>query len=275
MITSKRSLFLAVLVVLPVSCGGAAETTTPKTPEGQALELAVVHESCDVESSKAQKIDTNGDGKPDLVHVMSDGREVCRMIDFNFDGVPDTWIYFDEQGRIRRRESDFDRDGKLDEVAKYVNGEIVEKDRELTLDGKFDTWDFYVNGKLHHRLRDSNGDGKIDEWWTWPDPDKPECAVIAVDMNGDGKPDPGTEIDQCAPAIATQQASAAPAVAGDGGTGAAKPVTDDGLGAPAVPPKPAGGDAGVTEPAKAPAAGAGGAAKTSAPKGGAGKKGAK
>jgi hypothetical protein len=273
MITSMRSLFLAVLACAPVSCGGATETTTPKTPEGQTLQLAVAHEPCDVDSSKAQKIDTNGDGKPDVVHVMSDAREVCRMIDFNHDGVPDTWMYFDEQGRLRRRESDFDRDGKIDEVAIFVNGEIVEKDREMTLDGKFDTWDFYANGKIHHRLRDSNGDGKIDEWWTWPDPDKPECAVVATDLNGDGKPDQGTEIDQCAPAkAAPQAASAAPVAVGDGGSGAAKPVTDDGLGASAV----SGGDAGAFAPVKPSAADAGGvAAKTSATKADSGRKGAK
>ena len=54
-------------------------------------------------------------------------------------------------GAIRARESDFDRDGRIDEIAYYTAGVVVRKDRETNLDGKLDTWDFYEGGKLHHR----------------------------------------------------------------------------------------------------------------------------
>ena len=91
---------------------------------------------------------------------------------------------------IRRRESDFDRDGRIDEIAYYTGGVIARKDRETNLDGKLDTWDFYEGGKIHHRMRDSDGDGRVDQWWTWPNPDRIECAVIAADHNRDGRPDP-------------------------------------------------------------------------------------
>ena len=73
----------------------------------------------------------------------------------NHDDKPDAYIYFDASGDIRRRESDFDRDGKIDEIAYYTAGVITRKDRETNLDGKFDTWDFYEGGKLaspHARL---------------------------------------------------------------------------------------------------------------------------
>jgi hypothetical protein len=229
-----RCSLLAFALSVPVGCGGSTEKVIPKTPEGQALQLVVTHEPCDVGSSNAQKTDINGDGKPDIVRVMSGGREVCRMIDFNHDGLPDTWMYFDEQGRLRRRESDFDRDGRIDEVATFVNGEIVEKDRETTLDGKFDTWDFYRNGKLDHRLRDSTGDGKVDEWWTWPSPDRTECAVIATDQNADGQPDPESAVDQCAAAPTTQPTPTA--VASDAGAAAPVLVPAPDAAAPAVAP---------------------------------------
>jgi hypothetical protein len=191
----------AVAVIFPylaIGCSGSKEGSA-KTPSSDTLPIVLEHEACDTESSSAQKVDTNGDGKPDIVRVMSDGREVCRMVDLNHDGRVDTFIYFDANGAVRRRESDFDRDGHIDEIAYYANGVPVRKDRETNLDGKLDTWDFYEGGKIHHRMRDSDGDGKVDQWWTWPNPDKVECAVIATDHNGDGKPDLNDAIDVCNP----------------------------------------------------------------------------
>lgn len=193
-----RPSFLVLLVSLVAAgCGGSKEAG-PKDPSTEGLPLEMTHADCDITSSSAVKIDTNGDGKPDIVKVMSGGREVCRMVDINHDDKPDSFTYFDSNGAIRRRESDFDRDGKMDEIAYFTAGVIVRKDRETNLDGKLDTWDFYEGGKIHHRMRDSDGDGKVDQWWTWANPDKIECAVIASDHNGDGKPDPNNVIDVCA-----------------------------------------------------------------------------
>jgi hypothetical protein len=219
-----------VLQYLAIGCGGSKEAGA-KIPSPDSLPLTLEHESCDTESSSAQKVDTNGDGKPDIVRVMSDGHEVCRMVDLNHDGRPDTYIYFEANGGVRRRESDFDRDGHIDEVAYYSNGVPVRKDRETNLDGKLDTWDFYEGGKIHHRMRDSDGDGKVDQWWTWPNPDKIECAVIATDRNGDGKPDPNDIIDVCNP-TGPPGADAGPSVAQLGPPGTPIPA--------AAPPNDAG-----------------------------------
>jgi len=139
-------------------------------------------------AKEAVKIDLNNDGRPDIVQVMKDGREICRAIDFNFDGKIDTFLYFDAQGNLRRRESDFDRDGLIDEIAFYKNGVVVEKHRETNLDGKLDTWDTYVNGQLTSRRLDTNRDGKVDQWWKFPDPSRQDCPVIALDETGEGKP---------------------------------------------------------------------------------------
>jgi hypothetical protein len=191
-------MLLACLLPALGGCGSSsASSGTAKTPEGDALPTAIEHEPCDVGSSGAQKIDSNGDGKPDIIRVTSGGREVCRVVDLNNDNVPDSFIYFDGSGAIRRRESDFDRDGKIDEIAQFANGVVTRKDLETNLDGKLDTWDFYAGGKIHHRLRDSDGDGKVDQWWSWANPDDLKCAVISSDHNGDGKPDPEGVIDVC------------------------------------------------------------------------------
>jgi hypothetical protein len=241
---------VAVVSFSAVGCGGgSSEGTGAKGPSGDSLPLALDHESCDVTSSSVEKIDTNGDGKPDIVRVTSGGREVCRMVDLNHDDKPDSFVYFDASGNMRRRESDFDRDGRIDEIAYYNGGVIARKDRETNLDGKLDTWDFYEGGKIHHRMRDSDGDGKVDQWWTWANPDKIECAVIASDHNGDGKPDPNDIIDVCAVAAAP---GAFPTAAPDGGapsapTGASAGLALDG-GTKLAASTPAPTQGGVTAP---------------------------
>jgi hypothetical protein len=211
--TPRRALY--VLVLLAASCGGSREQA--KGAGDLALPLTMDHERCDTGSSSAQKIDANGDGKPDIIRVMDGAREVCRMVDLNHDGRPDSFTYFDEKGAVRRTESDFDRDGIIDEIDRYSGGVLVRKDRETNLDGKLDTWDFYQGGKIKQRLRDSDANGKVDQWWTWPNPDKPECAVIASDHDNDGQPDPNSVVDQCA--IGTTGLGSVP----DAGAAAAAP----------------------------------------------------
>ena len=254
----------AVAVVsfsLAMGCGSKGGTS--KIPSADTLPLALEHDPCDTGSSSAQKVDTNGDGIPDIVRVMVDGRETCRMVDLNHDGRADSYVYFDGSGNVRRRESDFDRDGRVDEIAYYAAGVPIRKDRETNLDGRLDTWDFYEGGKIHHRLRDSDGDGKVDQWWSWPDPDKIECAVIASDHNGDGRPDLNDVVDVCHPAgvagadagAGGAQASSSPSGAGvDGGASLAASTVADAALASAPPTAAVGlasGDAGATTKASA------------------------
>jgi len=129
--------------------------------------------------------------------VRSGSAERCRGLDLNFDGVVDSWVYSDPSGNVARRESDYDRDGRTDEISLYRGGQISEKHRATTLAGKLDTWDFYQGGKLARTERDSDGDGMIDQWWEYPKPDKLECPMIHSDVDGDGRPDPGATVDVC------------------------------------------------------------------------------
>jgi len=63
--------------------------------------------------------------------------------------------------------------------------------------GKIDTWDVMdENGNLTRRAHDSNGDGRVDQAWTF-DPARHGCAIVASDVDGDGKPDPGSPVDIC------------------------------------------------------------------------------
>lgn len=188
----------ASLLLFAQGCGSAARTTV-KEPGGLELPIEIVHEPCDLGRGKGT--DVNGDGRPDVIEVSENGRLVCRMLDLDFDGKPDAFVYFDEGGKVRRRESDFDRDGRLDEVASYVAGVVVRKDRDTNLDGKIDTWDFYEGGKLVRRLRDTTGRGRISQWWTFSKPGDPSCAVIQSDRDGDGEADPEEVVDTCADVV--------------------------------------------------------------------------
>lgn len=171
----------------------------PKVPPGATVrDNQVVHEGCEgTEGSdrNSQRYDANGDGNFDLVVVREAGRERCRWMDFNFDGRVDSWVYRDGQGEVRRRESDFDRDGRVDEIAVLSHGQLVEKQRTTTLSGKLDTWHFYREGKLVRTERDANQDRVIDQWWEYPD--NSGCAHVHVDLNRDGRPDPGASVRLC------------------------------------------------------------------------------
>jgi hypothetical protein len=237
--------------------------------------LVVVHEECDEKSSKAKPHDANNDGRPDLVVLVDGARELCSSSDLDFDGRPDRYVYFDGAGQPRRIESDHDRDGRVDEVVTLRGGQIVRKDRAMSLSGKLDTWDWYNGGVLIRRERDSDGDGKVDQWWTFPNREKLECAIVATDKDGDGKPDVGSQVDLCseegepasilATSSASAPASASTAMARTAVSGPPPAISAPSMPSPVSPTMP-------TTPSK-PAASAGG--KTSAPPAGAKKGGAK
>jgi hypothetical protein len=165
-----------------------------RTPEREQLErdIRVVHEACD--TGGAEKLDANGDGRPDVFIVRSGSREVCRAVDLNLDGKIDVYSYNDSAGQLRRKEYDFDRDGVVDEIASFQGGVITSKQRATLLANRLDTWEYYQNGTLARSERDSDSDAVVDQWWEYP---KPGCPMIHTDANEDGRPDPGTTIDYC------------------------------------------------------------------------------
>jgi hypothetical protein len=154
----------------------------------------VVHEECDLKTASAEKLDANSDGRPDVTIVKDGGRESCRAVDLNFDGKIDSWVYRDGSGQVRRREMDYDRDGRVEEIQIFRGGAIAEKHRATALANKLDTWHFYSGGRLARTERDSDGDAIIDQWWEYP---KPGCPLIHSDLNGDGRPDPNATVDYC------------------------------------------------------------------------------
>jgi len=191
------------------ACSSTEGDGKAKSPaNNEKRDTRITHEPCDSNSSEAVKVDVKGSGKPAIIHVMKGGKEVCRVVDLNMDGAFDAFIYYDDQGRERRREQDFDRDGRADEITIFENGQIKLKMRETNFDDKIDTWDYYENGRLVKRERDSDGDGIIDQWWQFNNPQNPRCAIVASDRNADGKPDPDSVVDLCGESYGTPKAAA-------------------------------------------------------------------
>jgi hypothetical protein len=183
---------LAALLALAFQsgCSGSARVGG-KTPEGGASkrDTRVVHEDCDIKS--AETMDANGDGKPDV--WLAKG---CQAVDLNFDGKVDAWTYFDGGGQVRRRERDYDRDGRIEEISIYKGGVLTEQLRSTTLADRVDTWQYYEGGKLTRTERDSDGDAVVDQWWEFGAAGD-KCPMIHSDVDGDGRPDPGATIDYC------------------------------------------------------------------------------
>src|SRR4051812_7460880 len=102
-------------------CNGTGKAVNSAGNAITTRDTQVVHEPCDV--TAAQKVDANGDGKPDISIVNRDGREVCRAVDLNFDGIVDAYSYFDASGQLRRRENDYDKDGQIDEISTFKGGQ--------------------------------------------------------------------------------------------------------------------------------------------------------
>jgi hypothetical protein len=175
------------------ACGGSTQeaASADKLPR---RDTEITHDECDVRSSTAERIDANNDKRADVTVVRSGERELCRAVDLNFDGLIDRYSYLDEAGRLRRQESDYDRDGRVDEISLFKAGVLAERHRATTLDPRLDTWQTYVNGQLVRTERDSNGDGVVDQWWEYK---SPSCPLIHSDVNNDGRPDPGASVDYC------------------------------------------------------------------------------
>ena len=221
--------FVAILVV--VAACSTTDGNDPAHPTGFERDTEMKHDPCDGAAAGNERIDVNGDGRPNIVKVMKGGRETCRILDLNLDGAIDAYVYYDDAGLERRREFDFDRDGRVDEIVSLRGGVIFLKERETNFDNQLDTWDYYESGRLVKRERDSDGDGVIDQWWTFNNPTDARCAAVAFDRNYDGQPDPAGILDVCAEA--RQRGFVAPTVL------SAKPATSNSAARPKPQPPPA------------------------------------
>ena len=84
-------------------------------------------------------------------------------IDRNGDGVIDYRVVYDRRGAVSREEMDFNYDGVMDTFYYYANGVLQREEIDSNNDGKIDIWVYLVDGTYVLRYeRDTDGDGKPD-----------------------------------------------------------------------------------------------------------------
>ena len=228
---NNRAVVLAIVgatsIGLAFGCGGNdSGVAKAKLPDGVRSQ-SIEHESCNESGHKVETVDVNNDGKPDIRRVYDGQREICRISDLNHDGKPDMFEYYDTTGQLRRREADYDDNGIVNAIEFYENGKLVRAELDTTNQGRIDTWDTFdpASGKRTKRERDTTGDGRVDQWWTY----EGDRTTIAMDKNGDGKPEPESVI------VLGSNGSAIPVVS-DAGVFMASAAVDA---APPPPPEPA------------------------------------
>ncbi|MBN2195593.1 MAG: hypothetical protein JW751_22425 [Polyangiaceae bacterium] len=187
---------MAISVGLQLGCNSSSRRAARLAHQEGVTPAAVAHEDCPLDRAE-EKLDADGDGRPEISTVKRTGKPVCQAVDLNRDGVPDIFTYFDDRGRVRRREYAYSRDAAVTEVRIYVNGYLTEIRQATTVGGQIDTWHYLKGGKIARSERDGNGDGRIDEWWEYPNAKKPDCPMMYGDANGDGKRDAQSGVDLC------------------------------------------------------------------------------
>ena len=99
--------------------------------------------------------------------------EIQNGIDINRDGISDiTWTYKNNQAT--KSESDFNTDGKIDNIGIFDKGLLIEEKSDANFDGYFETENFYSNEIIYYSKSDFNNDREID-------------TVVDYEPNGDFK----------------------------------------------------------------------------------------
>lgn len=160
---------------------------------------------------RAQTVDANGDGKPDIQHYFTGNVRVCSEIDMNFDGRVDVARFYAQDGTtVAFEQHDFDFDGKLDEQARFEGGQLKSKELDTNFDGIIDTWlwcngpyveraerarrkvgkvdtlEVYENGLIREIQYDEDHNGKIEKWEIYQNG---KLVELKYDTDFDGNPD--------------------------------------------------------------------------------------
>jgi hypothetical protein len=84
-------------------------------------------------------------------------------LDLNSDGQVDYRVVYDAKGNLAREELDFNYDGVMDTFYYYANGVLARQEIDTKSIGRIDLWIYLVDGLYVQRYeRDTDGDGKPD-----------------------------------------------------------------------------------------------------------------
>jgi hypothetical protein len=114
--------FAALLLLGPLGCDGmTVRVITQADRPGAALGLPPPQDfDVCATGTTYEHVDSDRDGRPDVVRVLRGDQEVCRATDTNRDGKLDTWDQF-KNGKLDRRAHDSDGNGRVDQVMEWTN----------------------------------------------------------------------------------------------------------------------------------------------------------
>ena len=133
------------------------------------------------------KVDSNGDGKTDMVSTMEGSRVITIAIDQDFDGVTDRWEHYDADQRVEKVGFSRLNDGKEDAWS-YADqsGAVVRIDVSVRRDGAVQRVERYAHNLIAAAEEDTDGDGRMDKWETY---EGERLAMVAFDTAKRGRPD--------------------------------------------------------------------------------------
>lgn len=183
--TRHRSLIALAAAIGLAACG-------PKDKDGLAgaqRTAGILSESPTEDGLTEQKVDLDGDKVADVSNFWkerSDGpRQLMRKdSDLNRDGKVDVRTWFDNAGQIEKEEMDGDFDGRVDWADHYRGGKRVLTEVDTDHDGAYDLFKVYEEGKVRRKERDTNGDGRLDFWEYLDEAGK--VVKVGRDVDGDG-----------------------------------------------------------------------------------------
>ncbi len=156
-------LCLALLGAAPWNRKKAEEQAVVEAEAARALLPWSVTRTTD--GYKAQAVDLDEDGEPEMTNYFDESRVLVRRdTDLNKDGQVDVFSFFDETGYLGREEMDGDFDGQVDWIDHYRSGQRYKAEIDTDYDTRFDVFIYYEGGQLHRRERDTDGDGRVDYW---------------------------------------------------------------------------------------------------------------
>jgi hypothetical protein len=190
-----RMLLVLCAIALAAGCGGAQGKTGGNAGIGTAVEGANLeridsNKRCETGANREVLVDLNQDEKADVrkIYAKSGDTEliVCREADLNFDRKLDIFVYFDDDGRIKRDELDLDYDGVIDIISLYAEGRVVKQELDTNSNGVVDRVRFMENGVPARVEGDTDSNGQIDYWEYY---EGGKLIRVGMDTDGDGRAD--------------------------------------------------------------------------------------
>jgi hypothetical protein len=145
---------------------------------------------CQVGKDREALVDLNQDETADVRKIYAKRGDseviVCREADLNFDGNLDIFVFFDEQGAIKRDELDLDYDGLIDIISLYASGKVVKQELDTNSDRRVDRVRVLADNLPTRVEGDTNADGKVDYWEFY---DGGRLIRVGMDVDKDGRAD--------------------------------------------------------------------------------------